>query len=178
MRQIAYNILMTEIPTNLEGETLKKEDTAFPHALRDETKAHVNQLLNAPRWRKHKGEEINEEKEELREAAERLRLNYAILEKAFDGAEMEDLGNDDWKEWGEENNAELKGEWTKDKVIAHIGNKRNHASIFQGLEQGEELPVPVVLFQSGKPPYLIGGNTRLLACKALGIRPQILAVRI
>ncbi len=53
---------------------------------------------------------------------------------------------------------------------------RDIAKIFQGM--GKKLPAPIVLMRKGKPPYLVGGNSRLMASRALGTKPKILAVRV
>ena len=165
---------MTEIPIKREGDP-RKEGSTFPAALRDRAKADAERLLKAPRWRKLAGNEIKREKGELRRTAKQLHLDYASLEQAFTNAQVESLSSGDWEAM---TNTDSRGEWTKERVIAHIGSKRDHAKIFRGLENGKELPAPVVLFRADTPPYLIGGNTRLMACKALQIQPRVLAVRI
>ncbi len=151
---------MTEIPIKHEGG-LRKEGMSFPNELQVGTKTELDQLLKAPRWRKPIGNEIEEEKAELQRTAEELELDYIGLEQAFDSAQLESLSDVDWSVM---TNADSQGEWSKDDVIAHIGSNRDHAKIFSGLENGEELPAPIVLFCNDHPPYLIGGNTRLMAC--------------
>ena len=165
---------MAEIPIKHEGEP-QKESTAFPSVLRDTTKVNIEQLMKTPRWRKLEGDEIEHEKGELQRTAEELQLAYPTLERAFDNAQLESLSDADWSLM---TNTDSQGTWTKDDVITHIGSNRDCTKIFGGLENGDELPAPIVLLRDNEPPYLIGGNTRLLACKALKIQPQILAVRI
>ena len=173
---------MTEISIKPEGEP-KQEGVAFPNELRHGTKVDIGQLLKSPSWRKHSEEEIEKEKGELRGTAERLQLDYKKLEGAFYVGELEELSDADWSRMENTHSSEYERgfretEWTKEEVVEEIGESRDHQNIFQGLENGGELPAPIVLFRNDNPPLCIGGNTRLMACKALGIRPQILAVRI
>jgi hypothetical protein len=34
------------------------------------------------------------------------------------------------------------------------------------------------LIKKGEPPYLIGGNTRLMASRAFGAKPKVLMIRV
>jgi len=163
---------MGDFSLDKDGERNRKD---LPFAVQHSTTAAIEKLVRTPRWRKLNEEEVVKEKYELRRTAIHQEMDYARLERAFDHAELEQLSDEDWSIMS---NTASHGERTKDKVIAHIATSRDHAKIFRGLENGEVLPAPIVLFQEGEAPYLIGGNTRLLACKASGVRPQILAVRV
>ena len=147
------------------GEHLKPKDENIEKGkplsrvfdLRDAQRSKTDQLLKMPRWRKHREEEVAREKGELQRTAEQLGLDYSSLEHAFASADLEELSASDWEVMI---NTDSRDTWTKEEVIGHIGSKRDHESIFQGLEDGAELPAPIVLFRDGEPPYLIGGNTR------------------
>jgi hypothetical protein len=45
--------------------------------------------------------------------------------------------------------------------------------IVSGLQEESEMPAPVVIIKPDGTPHLLGGNTRLMACKALGVRPKV-----
>jgi hypothetical protein len=73
--------------------------------------------------------------------------------------------------------------WTLESVITYRTtddrpDRRDIMRIIEGMEHGDTLPAPIVLFRDGHPPYLIAGNTRLLVARAMGRRPKILAVRM
>jgi hypothetical protein len=36
----------------------------------------------------------------------------------------------------------------------------------------------MVVHRKGKPPYLVGGNTRLMVSRALGITPHVIHARL
>ena len=163
---------MTEVPIPNEGP---QKVPVLTGALRDKTKLEVSQLLKAPRWRALAGDEIVREDEELQRTAREMQLDYGNLVHAFQNAQLEELSDTDWTRM---ENTDSIGDWTKDEVIENIGSNRDHARIFHGIENGEDMPAPIVLFRNGESPYLIGGNTRLMACKALGIRPVVLAIHM
>jgi len=48
-------------------------------------------------------------------------------------------------------------------------------SIMDGYKRGEDMPTPIVLL-TDSGPYLIAGNTRLMAARALQDRPKVLLV--
>jgi len=52
------------------------------------------------------------------------------------------------------------------------GYGRNIHRIFKGFRKGATMPAPVVLHRKGHAPYLIGGNTRLMAATVAGITPH------
>ena len=45
----------------------------------------------------------------------------------------------------------------------------------QKTQSGGTLPAPIVLMQNNEP-YLVGGNTRLMVSRAMGVQPMILKV--
>ncbi len=57
-------------------------------------------------------------------------------------------------------------------------NKKDFEGIKLGIESGAEFNAPIVVHQEGKPPWLVAGNTRLVASKAYNITPKIWYVKI
>lgn len=60
----------------------------------------------------------------------------------------------------------------KDAKRKAAGYGRNIHRIFKGFRKGKKMPAPVILHRKGHDPYLIGGNTRLMAAHAAGIQPH------
>lgn len=46
--------------------------------------------------------------------------------------------------------------------------------ISAGFERGASIPAPMILTFDDRPPYLVGGNTRLMVAKAFGVTPTVL----
>ena len=57
-------------------------------------------------------------------------------------------------------------------------NKTDFEGIKQGMESGAKFYAPIVAHREDKPPWLVAGNTRLVASKAYGITPKIWYVKI
>lgn len=55
---------------------------------------------------------------------------------------------------------------------------RNLERIVLGMSARSSLPAPIVLLRGQGRPYLVAGNTRLMACRALGVRPKVWLMRL
>ena len=55
---------------------------------------------------------------------------------------------------------------------------RDIESILDVFSQGGTLPAPIVLVRKNLKPYLIGGNTRLMVARAMGVQPKVLKVQL
>jgi hypothetical protein len=166
---------MSETQELPDGPKENAISTHVVHKLRGNAHDAMHTLLNGFTWRLPDDGERERAKGELVRTAEELGIDYESLEKAFDVATLEELSDEQWESM---ENTDSTGQWTQTEVEEYIGTRRDHGRIFQMIERGEALSGPIVLFRDDKPPYLIGGNTRLLACKALHIKPQILALRM
>lgn len=47
-----------------------------------------------------------------------------------------------------------------------------------GMRAGKTIPAPMVVHRKNKPPYLVGGNTRLMVSRALGVNPHVIHARL
>lgn len=127
---------------------------------------------NAPNttWRKP---DVEEEASEIDRTAKELKLDPKALMKSVKGSKLETLDDKTWKK------LQNSDSWESDTVDEANGRAydydRDIASVFEGM--GKELPAPIVLMHKNTP-YLIGGNTRLMASRALGVRPKVLMVRV
>lgn len=126
---------------------------------------------NAPRttWRKP---DVMEEESEINRTAKTLKIDPKALMERVKGSKLEVLDDKTWKKLKNSDS------WESDTVDEANGRAydydRDIASVFEGM--GKELPAPIVLMHKGTP-YLIGGNTRLMASRALKVRPEVLMVR-
>ncbi len=127
---------------------------------------------NAPNttWRKP---DVEEEESEINRTAKALKLDPKALMKTVRGSKLETLDDKTWKRLKNSDS------WESDTVDEANGRAydydRDIASVFEGM--GKELPAPIVLMHKNTP-YLIGGNTRLMASRALKVRPKVLMVRV
>lgn len=113
---------------------------------------------------------------EIARTAEAFALDkYELLEACQQG-KLVDL---DLKDWNQLQNSDSRDpSWTLDEVHEHLSGKRDSSVIESGFRSGAEIPAPVILFRDGKPPYLIGGNSRLMMARALKITPKIWKVTL
>jgi hypothetical protein len=128
-----------------------------------------------PKWLRPNTERGGDEYGEISRTRRQLRLKASDLQSAVKKARLGHLSD---KHWSKLDNTES---WKANKWDAnHYAKKykRDIKSVYKGYKQGAEMPAPVVLHRPGKQPYLVGGNTRLLAASAMGIRPKVLHVRL
>lgn len=153
----------------------KKNDKVIEHLSSNSTKNEVALLLAQPKWRRHTPAEKWNELGELRRTARELQISYPALRAALDQSQMRVLKDEEWRNMV---NTDSRGNWTEAEVLEHVRGKRNARRIFSGLRRKDALPVPMVLLRRGQKPYLIAGNTRLMACRALGITPVVLFINL
>ena len=123
------------------------------------------------RWKKP---DLKEEAVEITRTAEHLGISEKNLLKAFHAAELEDLDEDTWSKL---ENTDSFDTDTYAKADAKAREyDRDIARILRSM--GDTLPASIVLFRKGKAPYLVGGNTRLMASRALGAKPKVLALHV
>ncbi len=113
---------------------------------------------------------------EIERTAEETGIPLEKMVAAFDTAELQELSDEDWESMI--NCDSRDPSWQLDEIREHLKNKRDFERIEQGMKAGDTFPAPVVLYRENQPPYLIGGNSRLLGCRALGLRPTVLALRL
>ena len=131
-----------------------------------------NELLK-PQWQKPS---LEEEMKELERHAQKSGMDFDSLVEAFKAAELQELSDEDWVNM--ENCDSRDMSWTSTEVHKHLEGQRDYKKIEEGLLAGHTIPAPVVLYRKGHRPNLLAGNSRLLGCRALGIRPTVLAIHM
>ncbi len=119
---------------------------------------------------------LEQEMGEIERTAEELGVPEEALLEAFNRAVLEDLNDHDWSIMV--NCDSRDATWKLEEVRTHLEGQRDFSQIEEGFKNNHKIPAPIVLFRFGHPPYLIGGNSRLLGCRALHIQPKILALRL
>lgn len=129
-----------------------------------------------PKWIKPN---LQEEMPELERTAVLIpSITLEELKNAFNSAELRELTDEEWVHLDGVDDLGHDPKLTIEQVRAHLKDKRDFAKIEQGLRNGEKIPAPVVLSGLWNNLYLIGGNSRLLGCRALGIRPMVLELKV
>ena len=127
---------------------------------------------NAPNTKLLKPD-VMEEKHEIDRTAKALKIDRKVFMKIVKESDLETLDDKTWKRMKNSDS------WESDTVDEANGRAydydRDIASVFEGM--GKKLPAPIVLMHDGTP-YLIAGNTRLMASRALKVCPKVLMVGV
>lgn len=115
---------------------------------------------------------LHDEIEEFSRTAEDLGIPEESLISAYTMAEIRGLGDDVWSKLENSDSYGVKSE--EDARVLAETYSRDIDSIFEAIEKDSQLPAPIVLLRSNHPPYLIAGNTRLMAARAKKINPDVL----
>jgi hypothetical protein len=116
--------------------------------------------------------DLEEEDEEISRTADEQGLDHGELKKAFQSSQPQPLDDDTWAKmentdsWGIRNMNHAKDVAKK--------YDRDIDSITKGFSSGLQMPSPLVVIKKDGTPYLVGGNTRLMAARAMGIRPHVM----
>jgi DNA polymerase III epsilon subunit-like protein len=117
---------------------------------------------------------LNIEKNELERTADFFGYDIDRLIENFEDGELVKLEEKDWKKL--ENTDSNKVNNIED--IKQLATKygKDFDQIYKQITLDKKIEAPIVLYRKRKPPYLVGGNTRLMILKTLGIQPMIWAV--
>ena len=112
-------------------------------------------------------ESINEEGEfaSFDQYADKLMFSYDA------NAKLVTLTDEIWRKLGNTDSWETKT-WDEVKERADEYGK-DWETVAEGMRNGDELPAPIVVKWKNGTYRLIGGNTRLMVARVLGIRPKI-----
>jgi len=119
---------------------------------------------------------IEAEKGEIIRTSEELGIEEEALFLACKNGRLELLSDADWENM--DNCCSRDTSWKLEEAREHLAGTRDFSRIERGFAEGHDIPAPMVLFRKGMPPYLIAGNSRLLACRTLHQRPTILRVEM
>ncbi len=115
--------------------------------------------------------DVMDELSELRQTSKEFGLPLQSLFSAVENGKMEVLSDDLWHKL--DNTDSLRA--TTDAGAKRIAkkNRKDFDYINEAFLNNQELPAPIVLVMPDHAPYLITGNTRLLAAKAGNETPSV-----
>lgn len=131
-------------------------------------------LCEDPIW-KHPGIE-GDESGEIKRTSDHLGIPHEKLKAAVAKGQVGPLEPSHWDALQNTDSNQLRGKKHAKKQAKLY--KRNIHKIFKGFRKQKEMPAPIVLHHGDEAPYLIGGNTRLMAAKASGIKPHVVHVHV
>jgi hypothetical protein len=117
---------------------------------------------------------LNDEYEEMERTSEHLGIPLEDLVDAFNKGKLVTLTDDIWDNL--DNYTEVNSMDDIESILTGE-NQRDYKRIVMGFENNESIPAPIVMKQ-GDYYYLVGGNTRLMLSKVLGIRPKIYVLEV
>ncbi len=164
---------MLTLATNVINIRYMSEDTKNFDQMPIQQTSDAQDASPKPRWQKPW---FLHDLGEIERTAQELGIDLQSLVAAFAKGALAELSDADWVNM--KNCDSHDPSWTIEEVREHLKVKRDFGRIEQGILAGHSLPAPVVLYRDNEPPYLISGNSRLLGCRALGLRPTVFAVNL
>jgi ParB-like chromosome segregation protein Spo0J len=136
----------------------------------------LREQLNPIKWVKP---HFEDEEEEFELTASEIGDDYeetlSSLINGYWNSTIEVLTDEEWSQMENTDSWGLETEEAIYNVIGGYGrsNERIIKHSLEPLRNGGVVETPIVLYMENYPPYLIAGNTRLSACKVLGITPMV-----
>ena len=125
------------------------------------------------RWRRP---DVDEEHDEIVIRAKELGIHPDALKQAIQKGIKGPLSHKHWKR------LQNTDSWDTKKISRarelSIEYDKDVDRVEHGMRKGHTLPAAMVLHRKGKPPYLVGGNTRLMVARALGVKPHVIHARL
>lgn len=118
-----------------------------------------------------KAPDIMEELSELRRTAKEIGISLQALFNSVETGSLKVLGEIEWKKLDNTDSFSAKSEREAKKRAKKYG--KDFEIIQDAFLNGGSLPAPIVLHLSGRAPYLVSGNTRLMAARINKQDPQV-----
>jgi hypothetical protein len=125
-------------------------------------------ILFESRWKRPSW---SDEYGEFERVGDEMKIDVGMLKGAFDQGRLIPLTDDIWSILDNTDSWAIQSMEEVLKYSATYG--RDIKRIIIGLQSNVDMPAPIVLKFSGNQYTLVGGNTRLMAAKALNIRPYV-----
>ena len=100
------------------------------------------------------------------------------LEKIYNNSNMGVLSDDEWSQMENTDSWQLETEEDIYNIVGGYGRSKERIlkHSLEPIRNGGVVETPIVVYSEGNPPYLVAGNTRLSACKVLGVTPMVTKV--
>jgi AAA+ ATPase superfamily predicted ATPase len=115
--------------------------------------------------------DLEKEKAEIDRTADVFKIDSSILYEKLKNAKLVPLNNNLWKKMKNTDSWNINNIEKAEKLSKLYD--RNIDEIINGFKNNQSIPAPIVVISKGIP-YLVAGNTRLMAARAMKIRPMIL----
>ena len=136
----------------------------------------LREQLNPIKWVKP---DYEDEEEEFELTASEIGDDYeetlSGLINGYWNSTIEVLTDEEWSQMENTDSWELSTEEDIYRIIGHYGRSKERIlkHSLEPIRNGGVVETPIVAYTENYPPYLIAGNTRLSACKVLGITPMV-----
>lgn len=99
---------------------------------------------------------------------------------AYDNAKIEVLTDEEWAQMENTDSNDMKTEEDIYNTIGGYGRSKDRIlkHSIEPLRNNSTIQTPIVAYVKDYPPYLVSGNTRLSACKVIGITPMVTKIII
>jgi hypothetical protein len=122
-----------------------------------------------------KNVDVEEEHDEIYRAASELGVNGEELKSKIKSAKPQRLSNEIWSQLQNTDSWEISSKEDVDKLSKKYN--RDADSIRDAFKNGKALPTPMIA-KKGNEYVLIGGNTRLMVSKEMGIKPFVVIAEV
>jgi len=99
----------------------------------------------------------------------------------YENSKIETLTDEEWSKMENTDSWNIKTmDDLYDVINGYWGRSKERIDTYSinPIKNGGTVETPIVAYAEGHPPYLIGGNTRLSACRVLGVIPKVTKMRI
>lgn len=123
--------------------------------------------------------DVMSEKGEFERVASAFNLDVSVLLFSAQDAKLVSLNDDVWENLENTDSGDIEVDgWEKVRECSESQPQlRDWELLRDRLQSGQATDAPIVM-KFGDRYHLVAGNTRLMAAKALGVRPQILLFEI
>jgi hypothetical protein len=122
---------------------------------------------------KFRAPDLSREEGEMARTARELSIPVDEVRGALDRGQLTELSEDMWARLENSDSFSLeRGELAEAEKIAKQ-YKRDLKKFVTAIKAGDKIDAPLVLMKDNEIPYLVAGNTRLMAARVLGLRPRV-----
>jgi len=132
-------------------------------------------IIKKMKFHSWKKPDSDEESGEIARAADEEGLDAKKLTKLIDDAPITKLSDKDWSEL--QNTDSWDTETMDDVKRLSKEHGRNYSRVVRGFTLGGEMPASIIFKRKDGSSTLIGGNTRLMVARALGVRPRVVIAK-
>jgi hypothetical protein len=138
--------------------------------------SHIHIHEGSPADIKWRNPDIDDEVGEIKRHASHFGITAERLKRVIESGKLVKMNGDMFKKLENTQMREINS--IEDLKKRGEENDKKWEEIMRRIEAGKSLYAPIVVHQQGNPPWLVAGNTRLMAARAYNITPKIWYVKI